>query len=80
MFRHHGPGRVRVKLAFGENPTERPLAPKAELLVIITVSFVAGAIAGAGLGVRLRHIAMVIPSVAVAALGVYALLQDRDPE
>jgi len=72
--------RVRVKLAFGENPPERPSEPKAELLVTITVSFVAGAIAGAGLGARLRHVAMVLPAVAVAALGVYALRQDREAE
>lgn len=69
--------RLRVKLAFGRNPPERPAGAKTELLMTIAVSFVVGAIAGAGAGVRLRHLAMVLPSLAVAALGVYAVASDR---
>lgn len=71
--------RLRVKLAFGRNPPERPAGPKTELLATIAVSFVLGAIAGSALGVRLRHSAMLLPSAAVAALGVYAILNDRRP-
>lgn len=70
-------GRMHVKLAFGRTPPERPAAPKAWLLLTIAGAFLLGAIVGAGAGLALRHFAMAIPALAVAALGVYAIAQDR---
>jgi uncharacterized membrane protein YoaK (UPF0700 family) len=69
--------RLHVKLAFGSNPPEKPARPKAELLLTIALSFVAGAMAGAAAGVELGHVAMLIPSAAVAVLGGYALIAGR---
>lgn len=69
--------KLRVKLAFGRNPPERPAGPKTELLLTIALSFITGAIAGAASVVRLRHAAMVLPSVALVALGLYAFFGDR---
>ncbi len=63
--------RLRVKLAFGRNPPERPAVPKTELLLTIATTFVVGAIAGAVAVARLRHAAMLLPSMAVVALGLY---------
>jgi len=69
--------RLHVKLAFGANPPERPAGPKTALLLTIALSFVVGAVTGAAAGVRLGHAAMLVPSAAVAALGVYAILRGR---
>jgi uncharacterized membrane protein YoaK (UPF0700 family) len=64
--------RIGVKLSFGDNPPERPAVPKTTLLLTIVGGFIGGAIVGAAVGERLHYAAMIFPSAAVAALGVYA--------
>ena len=63
----------RIKLSFGRNPPETPSLPKIALLSTIVGAFTAGSIAGAAAAVALRHAAMLVPCIAVAALGAYAL-------
>jgi uncharacterized membrane protein YoaK (UPF0700 family) len=69
--------RGRLKLVFGVKPPEKPSAMKIWLLLTIAGSFAVGAILGATLGLRLRHGAMLLPSVAVAVGGLNALLNGR---
>jgi uncharacterized membrane protein YoaK (UPF0700 family) len=69
--------RLRVKLAFGRNPPERPSGVKAALLATIAAAFTLGAIVGAAVAVRLQHGAMLLPSVAVVACSGYAFFTGR---
>ncbi len=51
-----------------------------ELLVTIAFSFVVGAVAGAGAGIRLRQSVRLLPSAAVAFLAMCSLVQGRSDE
>jgi uncharacterized membrane protein YoaK (UPF0700 family) len=68
---------VGIKLSFGKNSPERPSMLKVGLLGTIAATFTLGAVAGALVVVRLRHAAMVLPSIAVLACAAYALLSGR---
>jgi uncharacterized membrane protein YoaK (UPF0700 family) len=70
--------RLRVKLAVGKKPPERPSVPKIALLCTIAGAFSAGAMMGAIAGVAMKHAAMLIPSLAVIACGVYAFTTKRE--
>jgi len=63
---------TRVRLLFGRNLPERPAAPKVRLLVTIVGSFLLGASLGALSAIRLRHWAMIVAALAVAACSAYA--------
>jgi uncharacterized membrane protein YoaK (UPF0700 family) len=65
--------RLRMKLAFGKNPAERPAPPKVALLATIAGAFFSGAVLGSLAGVTLRHLAMVPPTIAIAIGAAYAL-------
>ena len=69
--------RLRVKLAFGRNPPERPMLLKTWLLGTIAVAFVLGAVVGALVVVRLERASMTLPSAAVVACAMYAFVSGR---
>ena len=69
--------RLRVTLAFGRNPPERPMPLKTWLLTTIAVAFILGAIVGALVVVRLERASMILPSVAVLACATYAFVSGR---
>ena len=68
---------TRVPLVWGQNPAERPAAPKVLLLGTIAASFLAGASAGAYSAVHWQHASMLIAAVAVAGAALYALINSR---
>jgi uncharacterized membrane protein YoaK (UPF0700 family) len=72
--------RVHVRLSLGKNQAEHPSPVKIVLLLIIAGAFLIGAIAGALLGHRFHHTAMVVPILAVTAGGLYALIGRRSPQ
>lgn len=69
--------RLRVRLAFGRNPVERPQPAKVRLLATIPAAFVLGALGGALAAAQLRAAAMWLPSVAVAFSAIYAFSTGR---
>src|SRR5262249_31699884 len=70
--------RLRMKLAFGRNPAERPSPPKVALLVTIAGAFLAGAVIGSLAGVTVGHLAMTAPSVALVIGAAYAFLSREE--
>jgi uncharacterized membrane protein YoaK (UPF0700 family) len=68
---------LRVKLAFGRNPPERPSEPKVALLATIAIAFTIGAMLGGVAGVTLHHAAVVFPSVALLVAAGYAFSTGR---
>jgi uncharacterized membrane protein YoaK (UPF0700 family) len=60
-----------VRLMFGQNPPERPLLPKAQLLSTIAFSFLGGAVLGAALAVKAGHASMLFAASALAAGAIY---------
>jgi uncharacterized membrane protein YoaK (UPF0700 family) len=69
--------RLRMKLAFGRNPPERPSGVKVGLLATIAATFSCGAVMGAATAVRLQNAAMLLPSAAVIACSIYAFVAGR---
>lgn len=69
--------RLRVRLAFGRNPVERPQPAKVRLLATIPAAFVTGAIGGALAGTQLKAAAMWLPCAAVACSAIYAFATGR---
>ncbi len=68
---------LRVKLAFGRNPPERPSMVKIALLSTIAVAFTTGAVLGGMMGVAFRHAAMILPTIGIAASAIYAFVTGR---
>jgi uncharacterized membrane protein YoaK (UPF0700 family) len=66
-----------LKLTFGKKAAERPAPLKVALLGTIAGTFVLGAALGAMAVVRMFHATMWIPSVALIAAGIYAILTGR---
>ncbi len=71
--------RLHTKLSLGQNPAERPSAPKVALLATIAGAFFAGALLGSLAGVTLRHLSMVPPTLTLFAGALYALLSSEAP-
>jgi uncharacterized membrane protein YoaK (UPF0700 family) len=72
--------RLRVKLAFGRNPAEKPSPVKLALLATIAFAFTIGAVAGAACALSFHHAAMSFPCLGVAACGAYAFSNGRRSE
>ena len=70
---------LHVKLALGHNPAERPHPERVRLLLTIAGAFVVGAVLGASTTAAFHSDAMLIPIIAVALGGAYALLRGRSP-
>lgn len=68
---------LRVRLALGRNPPERPNAGRSRLLLTITGAFVLGAIAGSATGSTYRADAMIVPIIAVLLGAIYAFNSGR---
>jgi len=68
---------TRVPLVLGQNPAERPAAPKVLLLGTIAASFLAGASGGAYSAVHWHHGSMLIAAAAVATCASYAVVNSR---
>jgi uncharacterized membrane protein YoaK (UPF0700 family) len=68
---------LRVRLAFGRLPPERPAYVKVALLGTIAGAFTLGAVGGATAGVTLHHAAMLIPAIGVGASAAYAFATAR---
>jgi uncharacterized membrane protein YoaK (UPF0700 family) len=69
--------RIRLKLAFGRNPPERPSTPKVALLGTIAGAFTGGAVLGAVAATSFRHAAMIVASIAVAGASLHAFVSSR---
>lgn len=69
--------RLRVRLAFGRNPVERPKVAKVLLLATIPAAFMSGAAIGAFAGTQLGAAALWIPCAAVGCSAVYAFASSR---
>ena len=69
--------KLRVKLAFGRNPVERPLPVKVRLLTTITAGFTIGAVCGAAAGIQLRATALWAPCLALALSAAYAFASGQ---
>jgi uncharacterized membrane protein YoaK (UPF0700 family) len=74
--------KLHVPLVVGRNAAERPLAPKALLLLTIAGAFAAGALAGSALVARFTYAAMGFASVAVLLFAAYAarFARERDED
>ncbi len=68
---------VHMRLAFGENPAERPAAKKIALLGVIAGAFTSGAVCGSVCVAFMHRSVMLIPCIAVIACGVYAFVDGR---
>ncbi len=69
--------RLRIKLAFGPNPPERPSSAKIGLLVTIAGAFAGGAILGAEGALAARQWALLLPCGGLATGAVYAFWTQR---
>jgi uncharacterized membrane protein YoaK (UPF0700 family) len=66
--------KLHIKLVAGDNLVERPLVPKALLLLTIACAFVLGAALGSVLVVRWMHATMGLAALAVALFASYAAI------
>jgi uncharacterized membrane protein YoaK (UPF0700 family) len=77
-WRRLATGALRVNLAFGQNPAERPSSAKVGLLATIAGAFTLGAVVGAEGAAYFGRTVMLIPSVALGAGAAYAFRTARE--
>ncbi|MFT3695996.1 MAG: YoaK family protein [Kofleriaceae bacterium] len=70
--------RARVGLVVGDAPTATPSREKSLLLLTILGSFIAGSVIGALAAVKWDQLALLLPTIALAVGGVYALASTID--
>jgi uncharacterized membrane protein YoaK (UPF0700 family) len=77
-LRHHVGTRSRIKLTISPAPAERPHGPKIALLATVLGAFIGGAALGALAVVQLHQLSLLVPAIALVAMGAYAVAVAPD--